>query len=430
MAGISSLPATRVRWWILALLFLATTINYLDRIAFGFLIPEIRKDVPVDEITYGRLTFAFEIAYTAGFLLMGKFVDRFGTRVGYAVSIAWWSAAALLHAAARSAMGLGVYRALLGLGESGNFPAAIKSVSEWFPKKDRAFATGIFNAGTNVASMVGPPVFAAMVGQYGWRGCFLVTGSLGFVWLVLWLYSYRRPEEHSSVNIAERSYILSGQESSNEPAIGWVTALGVRETWGFSLAKFLSDPVWRFYSYWLPVYLYDARGFDMKKVAWVLPFIYLMADIGSVAGGWLSGFLLRRGYSLARARKAAMGVCAACMPLAVTAVLIENPVVAVLLMSLATAAHQGFSANLFTTASDVFPRPAVGSVTGIGGCAGGVGSLLFATLLPGYLIPAVGYKPIFLAFGTFHLSGLLVLHLLMGDLQPVRLQGKSEPNYQ
>ena len=413
---------TRVRWWILTLLFLATTINYMDRIAFGFLVPEIRKDMVLDERTYGYLTSAFEFAYMIGFLLMGKFIDRFGTKIGYAVSIAWWSAAALFHALAQTPLTLGMNRALLGLGEAGNFPAAIKSVAEWFPKKDRAFATGIFNAGSNVASMIGPPLFAVMVLQYGWRGCFLITGALGFLWLAVWLWTYQKPDEHPGVNSAETEYILSGEDGTVEPMIGWLAALRYRETWGFAAGKFLTDPVWRFYSYWLPVYLYDVRGFDMKKVGWVLPFIYLMADFGSVAGGWLSGYFMRRGYDVGRSRKMAMGVCAGCMPLAVTAVMFDNPVTAILLMSLATAAHQGWSANQFTTVSDVFPRPAVASVTGIGGCAGGLGGVIFATLLPGFLIPVVGYKPIFLTFGVFHLTALLLVHLLMRDLKPVRLQ--------
>lgn len=416
---------TRVRWWILTLLFLATTINYLDRIAFGFLIPEIRKEMHIDDRTYGNLTFSFELAYTIGFLIMGKFIDKFGTRLGYAAAIVWWSAAALLHALARTPVSFGIYRALLGVGEAGNFPAAIKGVAEWFPKKDRAFATGVFNAGANVGSMVGPWLFTAMVGTYGWRGCFLITGSMGFVWLIAWLVLYRTPGEHPSANDEERAYITSDLPAAEEPSIGWLEALRYRETWGYALGKFLSDPLWRFYSYWLPVYLYDARGFDMKAAAWALPFIYLMADFGSVAGGWLSGYLIRREMPLARARKTAMGVCAAMMPLAVTAVLVENVFIAVGLMSLATAAHQGWSANLYTTASDVFPKPAVASVTGIGGCAGGVGSLLFATALPGYLVPLVGYKPIFLSFGLFHLTGLLCLHLLMKDMRPVELKRVS-----
>lgn len=415
-------PQTHVRWWILVLLFLATTINYMDRIAFGFLVPEIRKDMVLDDVMYGRMTAAFEMAYMFGFLGMGKLIDRYGTKIGYAVAIAWWSAAALFHALARTPLTLGLNRGLLGLGEAGNFPAAIKSVAEWFPKKDRAFATGIFNAGSNVASMVGPPLFAVMVLNFGWRGCFLITGGLGFIWLILWMVTYKKPADHAGVNEAEREYILSDGDSTKEPEIGWLAALKYRETWGFAAGKFLTDPVWRFYSYWLPVYLYDVRGFDMKKVGWVLPFIYLMADFGSVAGGWLSGYFIRRGFDVGKSRKMAMGVCAACMPLAVTAVLFDSPVTAVMLMSLATAAHQGWSANQFTTVSDVFPRPAVASVTGIGGCAGGLGGVMFATWLPGVLIPLIGYKPIFLTFGAFHLTALLCVHLLMRDLKPVRLQ--------
>jgi len=404
----------------LTLLFVATTINYLDRIAFGILVPEIRKDMLVDDPTYGRLTLAFEMTYMIGFLIMGKFVQRYGTRIGYTVAVAWWSLAAVLHALAKTPLELGFWRGMLGLGEAGNFPAAIRSVAEWFPKRDRAFATGIFNAGTNVAAMVGPPVFAYMVADFGWQGCFLVTGSLGFVWMVIWWFSYRLPADHKSVNDAERAYIVSDVTSSEaEPVIGWMEALRQKETWGFAAGKFLSDPVWRFYSYWLPIYLYDVRGFDMKKVGWVLPVIYLMADIGSVGGGWLSGYLMRRGMAVGKARKVTMLICAACMPVAVCSVLADSPILAIALMSLATAAHQGFSANLYTVVSDVFPRPAVASVTGIGGFAGSLGGVLFATWLPGVLIPIVGYKPIFLTFGVFHLTGVLALHLLMGQFRPV-----------
>lgn len=428
-SGNENTAASRVRWWILALLFLATTINYLDRIAFSFLIPEIRKDMVVDERTYGFLTSAFETAYMLGFLLMGKLVDRYGSRIGYAVAIAWWSGAALLHALAKTPLELGVFRSLLGLGESGNFPAAIKSVAEWFPKKDRAFATGIFNAGSNVASMVGPPIFAWMLSYWGWRGCFLISGGLGFIWMISWLMSYRKPAEHQGVNAAELALITADGEPTADRQVGWLEALKHREAWGFAAGKFLSDPVWRFYLYWLPVYLYDVRKFDIKKVGWVLPFVYLMADVGSVAGGWLSGYLIGRGMAVGKARKMAMLAMACCMPVAVTAVLFDDPVTAVLLMSLATAAHQGFSANIFTTVSDTFPRPAVASVTGIGSAAGGLGSVMFATMLPGFLIPIVGYKPIFLGFGVFHLLGVLAVHLLMGDLKPVRLPDNSvEPS--
>jgi ACS family hexuronate transporter-like MFS transporter len=352
---------------------------------------------------------------------MGKFIDKVGTRIGYLVSLVWWSIAAALHALAGSVFALGFWRAVLGLGEAGNFPAAIKSVSEWFPRQDRAFATGIFNAGTNVASMIGPYAFVWITQQVGWRACFLLTASLGLVWVVLWLMLYRRPEEHASVNEAERSYILADSPAEvDAPKIGWMKALTYRQTWGFALAKFLTDPVWWFYLYWLPPYLYDVRKFKMTEIAWALPFIYLMADFGSVGGGWISGYLIRRGWPLARARKLAMGLCAFSMPVAAMSVLAGNPLVAVALVSLATSAHQGWSANLYTTTSDIFPKAATASVTGIGGCLGGFGGVIFSALLPGYIVTHFGYTPVFLIMGSFHIAALLVVHLFLGNMEPVK----------
>ena len=420
----SSSTATRIRWWMLALIFLATTINYLDRIMFGFLMPKIRQDMVIDDVMYGRLTASFEAAYTIGFLIMGKVVDRYGTRIGYMAATIWWSIASAAHGLAKTPMDLGMWRFMLGLGEAGNFPAAIKGVAEWFPRKDRATATGIFNAGTNVASMVGPPLFAWMVFTYDWRACFWITGGLGAVWVVLWFFFYESPEKHPRINAQELAYIKSDVTES-QTNVGWLDVLKHREAWGFAFGKFLTDPVWRFYSYWLPLYLYDARKFDMKQVAWVLPVVYLMADVGSVGGGWLSSYFIRRGWPVGKSRKAAMAICASCMPLAVSAVLFENPIVAIMLMSLATAAHQGWSANLYTCASDVFPKPAVASVIGIGGAAGGVGSFLFATLIPGIVIKNFGYTPVFLTYGVFHLTALVGLHYYMGDFKPIG--GQADP---
>ncbi len=414
-------PASRVRWLILSLIFLATTINYVDRIMFGVLMPKIRESMTIDAETYGRLTASFELAYSIGFLIMGKFVDKFGTKLGYAVATIWWSAASIFHAFARTPMDLGIGRFLLGLGEAGNFPAAIKGVAEWFPKRDRAFATGIFNAGTNVASMIGPPAFAWMLTRFDWRACFWITGSLGAVWFVLWQWYFKSPEQHPGVSAEELAYIKSDVEEPVEN-IGWIEALKYRQTWGFAFGKLLTDPVWRFYSYWLPLYLFDVLKFEMNKVGWVLPVIYLMADFGSVGGGWLSGFFIKRGWPVGKARKTTMAICAACMPLAVTAVLFENPVVAIGLMSLATAAHQGWSANLYTTASDVFPKQAVASVIGIGGAMGGFGSFLLATLIPGIVIKRFGYTPVFLTYGVFHLTALLLLHIFMRNLEPIKLR--------
>jgi ACS family hexuronate transporter-like MFS transporter len=408
---------TRVRWWILALLFAATTINYLDRILFSVLIPVIRQEMHINDQQYGYLNGAFQIAYTIGFLFAGKLIDRFGTRIGYSVALVWWSLAAMAHAAAATSGALAFWRAMLGLGESGNFPAAIKSVAEWFPKKDRAFATGIFNAGSNVASMIGPPLFVWMTMHVGWRGCFLITASFGLLWLVAWLGYYRTPGEHRGVSTAELAYIQSDDPEGAEAQVGWAQALGYRQTWGFALAKFLTDPVWWFYLYWLPPYLYDVRKFDLKQIGWALPVVYLMADFGSVMGGWVSGYLIRRGWPNGKARKAAMGLCAAMMPVAAMSALVGSPILAVALVSLATAAHQGWSANLYTTATDVFPRTATASVTGIGGCFGGLGGVLFSAVIPGYVVTYFGYTPVILTMGCFHLTALVLVHLLMGDMK-------------
>lgn len=414
-------PRTNVRWWILSLLFFATTINYLDRILLSVLIPVIREDLRLNDQQYGNVQACFQFAYTLGFLFMGKFIDKVGTRIGYMVSLIWWSLAAAGHALAGSVVSLGIWRAVLGLGEAGNFPAAIKSVSEWFPQKDRAFATGIFNAGTNVASMVGPYAFVWITQQVGWRACFLLTSSLGLIWLVFWLWMYRRPEEHRQVNAAERAYILADDAKEvAAPKIGWAQALTYKQTWGFGLAKFFTDPVWWFYLYWLPPYLYDVRKFKMTEIAWALPVIYLMADFGSVGGGWISGWLIRRGWPLGRARKFAMGICALAMPVAALSVLAESPFVAIALVSLATSAHQGWSANLYTTTSDIFPKEATASVTGIGGCMGGVGGVLFSTVLPGYIVTHFGYTPMFLIMGSFHLIAWVAVHVFLGKMEPIR----------
>jgi len=400
-----SSSAGRVRWWVLALLFFATTINYLDRIVFAVLIPVIRGEMHLSNEDYGFITGAFQIAYTVGFLVQGKLIDRVGTRIGYAIATGWWSLAAGLTAFAASAISLSFWRAMLGFGEAGNFPAAIKAVTEWFPKKDRAFATGIFNSGSNVAAMAGPPLFAWAVTRFGWRSCFVITGSIGFLWVVLWWFTQPDPPAQDADVV--------------EIPISWRQALTYRETLGFALAKFFTDPVWWFYLYWLPPYLFDVRKFDLKQIGWALPLIYWMASIGSVAGGWLSRYFMQRGWPAGMARKTAMAVFACCMPLAALSVLMPNPLVAIGLASLATFAHQGWSANLYTTASDVFPKNAIASVTGIGGCLGGLGGFLFSAIIPGYVVQNFGYSPVFLTMGCFHLVALFCVNYFMGNLEPV-----------
>ncbi|MGQ9917200.1 MAG: MFS transporter [Bryobacteraceae bacterium] len=408
---------TKTRWWILALLFLITTNNYLDRIILGILSPVILEDMHFSKIEYGYVNAAFQAAYAGGFLLMGWWIDRVGTRRGYAGAITLWSVAAGLHALSTSWLQLSFWRALLGLGESGNFPAAIKAVTEWFPKRDRAFATGIFNAGTNVATMIGPPLFVWMNGHFGWRTCFLITASTGALCLTAWWFFYRIPRQHSWPNEAELAIIESDPDEKSEARVGWAQALRIRQTYGFALAKFFSDPVWWFYLTWLTLYFKEARGLSLEQIGWALPVIYLMADFGSVIGGWFSGFLIRRGWPNGRARKTTMAFFALCMPVAATAVIAPKTWMAIALISLATAAHQGWSANLYTTVSDVFPKSAVASVTGLGGFLGGFGGILFTALLPGYLITYFGYLPVFIIMGSFHLIGWTCVHVFLGDMR-------------
>lgn len=396
----------RARWWILTLLFLATTINYLDRIVFSVLIPVIREEMHIGDQEYGYINSAFQLLYTIGFLFAGNFIDRWGTKLGYGVSIVWWSLAAAGHALAHGAISLSFWRAMLGIGESGNFPAAIKAVAEWFPKKDRAFATGLFNSGATVSSIIGPPLFAWLAVGVGWRACFLLTAVAGFLWLALWMFIPKPPPPE--------------EEERSGPKVSWGQALRYRETWGFALAKFFSDPVWWFYLYWLPPYFFDVRKMDLKEIGWALPVIYSVAGIGSVAGGWLAGRMIQRGMRPGKAHKWGMAIPAACMPVSALAVLAESPILAIALICLATAAHQAWSANLYTTTSDIFPSSAVASVTGIGGCAGGLGGVLFSALLPGFVVAHFGYTPVFLLLGVFHLTGFLCAHLLMGKIQPLQ----------
>ena len=389
---------SNMRWAILALLFFGTTINYLDRIVLGVLVPDIRLELKISTEDYGWITAAFQAAYTVGMLFMGGFVDRVGTRIAYAAAALAWSAAAGLTVFARSAIQFAIWRSFLGLAESCNFPAAIKSVSEWFDEKDRAFATGVFNSGTNISAVIGPPILVYLSGAYGWRICFLMTATLGIVWVAAWLFIHPPVDK---IGLAK---------SKGMP---WMEAVALRETWGFAAGKFFSDPVWWFYLFWLPLYLHDVRKLDMQTVGWALPFIYVMASVGSVAGGWLSGMLIRKGWEPIRARKTVMLICACCVPFAALGVVVPSAIHAILLFSLATAAHQGWSANLFTTVSDSVPQNAVGAVVGIGGFAGGLSGIIFSAIIPGYVITAFGYRPVFLGMAGFYFIGLFLLDRLM-----------------
>ncbi|WP_081604625.1 MFS transporter [Nafulsella turpanensis] len=407
------------RWRICALLFFATTINYVDRQVLGILAPQLQEDLGWTEIEYGYIVTTFQFAYAIGFLLMGNIMDKFGTRKGFSFAIVLWSLAAMLHAVARSAFGFGAARFGLGLGEAGNFPAAIKTVSEWFPKKERSLAIGIFNSGANVGAILAPLSVPFIALQWGWEWAFILTGALGFIWLIFWLKTYKRPEEHPTLTKDELAYIQSGVPEK-EKKVPWLKLFPHRQTWAFAVAKFITDPVWWFYLYWLPKYLNTSHGLTLDKIGLPLIVIYVFSDLGSIGGGWLSSFLMRKGWSVNLARKTTMFVCA----LAVTPIFFASQTsdlwIAVGLISLATAAHQGWSANLFTLVSDMFPKQAVGSVVGIGGMAGAIGGMIVATAA-GYLLSATGsYMLLFIIASVSYLLALLIIQLLAPKLAPLK----------
>ena len=408
------------RWVICGLLLLGTTKNYMDRQILGVLKTTLQHDLGWNEIDYSNLVLAFQAAYAGGMLVMGRWIDRLGTRIGYALAVVLWSLASMAHAAMRSLFGFVVARGALGFSESAVFPASIKCVAEWFPKKERALATGIFNAGTNLGALLTPLFVPWIAWRFGWRWAFAVTGALGFVWLAFWLRWYRKPEDHPRCSPAELSYIRSDAPEA-QAAVKWAELLTHRQTWAFAIAKFLTDPIWWFYLFWVPDFLQRRHGLQLIQIGLPIVVIYALSDVGSVAGGWMSSALLKRGASLNAARKAALLVCGLSVVPIVFASQAVNLWTAVLLISLAAAGHQGFSANLFTLSSDMFPSRGVASVVGIGGMAGAVGGMLLAKAV-GYILQWTGsYKIPFLMAGSVYLLALAFIHLLAPKLQAVSL---------
>src|SRR5215207_6818015 len=402
----------RYRWVICALLFFATTINYVDRSVLSVLEPELQKITGWTATQYGDINSAFNLAYAIGFLFAGWMMDRIGTRWGYTISLTVWSLAAASHAFAHSVLGFGVARFALGIGESGNFPAAIKTVAEWFPKKERAFATGIFNAGSNVGAILAPALVPIIALNMGWRWAFIITGLAGLIWVVFWWPLYHRPQQHPHLSGDERAYIESDPPDP-QVRIPWLTLLGFRQTWAFAIGKFLTDSIWWFYLFWFPLFMNDRFGVDLKKIGLPMITVYLLADVGSVGGGWLSSFLLGKGWTANAARKTAMLVCALCIVPVAFAPITNSQWLAVWLVGIAAAAHQGFSANLFTLTSDMFPRNAVGSVVGIGGFAGAMGGF-FLNMSAGRIRDVFGsYVIVFIIAGSAYLLALLAIHLIV-----------------
>ena len=419
--------AYRYRWLVCFLLFLATTVNYIDRQILSLLKPILDEELKWTNTQFGEVNAAFQGAYAIGLLCFGYLVDRFGTKIGYAVSIAAWSVAAIGHALVGSVSGFINARIALGLGEGGNFPSAIKAVALWFPRKERAFATALFNSGTNVGAIVAPAVIPAIAAAWGWRSAFVAAGIVGILWLALWIPLYEVPERARRLNKAELDYIQSDREVEQTTKMSWGSLLKYRQTWAFVAAKFLTDPVWWFFLIWLPDFFKKTRGLDIKH-SWVhLVLIYSIVTVLSIAGGWLPGYLTRRGFTPSRARKTGMLVYAT-LVLPILAVTQVGDWSAVLLIGLAGAAHQAWSANLFTSVSDVFPKRAVASIVGIGGMAGSFGGILFP-LFSGALLDrftasgnvTAGYAVLFGICGSAYLIAFAVNHALAPRFEPLKI---------
>jgi ACS family hexuronate transporter-like MFS transporter len=414
----------RYRWRICALLFWATTVNYIDRMVLGVLAPSLGHALGWTQEDYGYIVAAFQSAYAVGLLGSGRLIDKLGTRISYAISIAVWSAAAMSQAVTRTVLQFIVARFVLGLGESANFPAAVKTVAEWFPRRERAFATGLFNAGSNVGAIVAPLAVPVVAALWGLRSAFLFPAALDIAWLVVWLLVYYPPQRHPRVTAEELAYIRADEPAATQSKpvrVRWRKLLRHRQTWAFVVGKFLTDPVWWFLLFWLPKYLHHRFGLDLLALGPPLVAVYIMADGGSIAGGWLAGWLMRRGFSPNAARKGAMLVCAIAVTPVVLTPLVHQLWSAVALIGLAAAAHQGWSANLFTTTSDVYPSAAVGSVVGLGGFAGAVSGAFVSTGVGFLLETTHSYALLFTLAGGMYLAALAIFQVLSPHLRPVEL---------
>ena len=412
--------AGRYRWVIVALLFAATAINYIDRQMIGVLKPTLTAEFGWSESDFANIVFWFQVAYAIGYISFGRVVDKVGARLGYAIAIVIWTVSHMAHGLATGVTSFAMARFGLGIGESGNFPAGIRAVTDWFPQKERAFAIGLFNAGANVGAIITPLLVPLLVLMFDWRVAFYVTGVFGMIWLIAWWAIYRHPTEHTRVSAAELAWIQQDPADPVEP-VAWSRLIGKRETWAYALGKFLIDPIWWFFLFWLPGYMFDRYQLDLKTFGLPLAAIYLISDFGSVAGGWLSSRMMKDGYSANVARKVTMLICALCVLPIWFAQSIDNVWLAVLVIGLATAAHQAFSANLYTLPSDMFPRAAVGSVVGIGGTVGAVGGMLMAKFT-GYILDTTqSYEVLFAICASAYLIALLAVHILSPRLAPAKV---------
>ena len=409
----------RVRWTVCAMLFVATSINYMDRQVIAILKPTLEHSIGMTEVGYGYIVDAFQIAYAIGLLAAGRLIDKLGTRIGYMLVMAVWSVSAMGHALASSVLEFGFARFFLGLGESGNFPAAIKTVAEWFPQRERSLATGIFNSGANIGAILAPAIVPWVTLRYGWHAAFLTTGILSALWILWWFRNYQKPTDNATLTSQELRHIYHESAADLAPSVPWRRLLRCRQTWAFSIAKFLTDPIWYFYLFWLPSYFSAKFNLNLSHLGMPLIIIYNVSALGSIGGGWLPAPFRRIGLSVNYARLAAMLLCACLVVPIYAASNVRSVWSAITLISIAAGAHQGWSANLFTTSSDMFPRSAVGSVVGIGGMAGSAGSALFAFFAGHILQLTHSYSSLFGIAAGAYLLALAILYLLAPGLKRV-----------
>lgn len=410
------------RWRIIALLFFATTINYIDRQVIGILKPFIASDLGWNEADYGYIVTAFQVAYAIGLITTGRFLDKFGTRIGYLWAIVVWSLSGIAHAAARGVVSFAAARFALGIGESANFPAAVKSVAEWFPKKERAFATGLFNSGSTVGAVIAPVIVSGITLTFGWQWAFIITGALGFIWVFFWLASYQIPEKHPKVSAEELQYILQDQDEADPGGnVGWAKLFQHKETYAICFTRFISDWVWWFFLFWIPDFLNKTHGIDIKEVVIPLILIYAVSSVGGIAGGWLSSKFIQIGKSVDYARKTSIIICALIVLPVVLVSQVQSLWIAVVLIAFAAAGHQGWASNIFTIVSDVYPKNAVGSMTGLSGFAGAVGGALSASFV-GLLLESTGsYFLIFLTASSVYLINWIIIRIFIREIKPIEM---------
>ena len=418
-----SAPVTLKRWSVCALLFFAATVNYMDRQVIALLKPVLQGQLGWTEIGYSNIVFAFQTAYAIGLLVMGRVVDRLGTRKGFSLSVLIWSAAAMAHALARSVLQFSLARFALGIGESGSFPASIKTVAEWFPKRERALATGLFNSGTNIGAIITPFVVPWITYRFGWQMAFIGTGALGLIWVLVWWAFYRHPEQHRGVSRQELEYIHSDPQEEEPERVPLRVLTDHRETWAIALGRLFTDPIWYIYLFWVPDFLGRRFGLGLQAMAVPLFIIYTGATAGSISGGWISSSLLRHGWTLNRSRKTALLICALAVTPVAVAASTSHLWLAVAVVAIAAGAHQGWSANMYTLASDMFPRTAVGSVVGFGSMAGAIGAM-FAAKAVGYILQWTGsYMLVFFISGFAYLFAFVLVQLLAPQIRPVAVVG-------